>query len=146
MFPFTAASVFVFLVMIITSICSKFLVKWERTKVVTEDRIENNFLNPIRLIEVCIALISLVELGGWVFFLYCMIHVEEKLPFYVICGAIGLNLFLNFIMTCGIMKSKENYDLYLQKYSEAYSCTYRIIKFFTLFVSHKGFFFSFARY
>lgn len=44
------------------------------------------------------------------------------------------------------MKSKENYDEYLQKYSEAYVCTYRFIKFFTLLISHKGFYLSFARY
>jgi hypothetical protein len=67
----------------------------------------------LRLIEGCIAVISLIELAGWVFFLYCMINIEEKLPFYVISGAIGFNLLLNFIMTCGIMRSKENYDVYV---------------------------------
>jgi hypothetical protein len=42
-----------------------------------------------------------------------MINIEEKLALYVICGALGFNLFLNFIMTCGIMRSKENYDMYV---------------------------------
>lgn len=106
----------------------------------------DDILTPIRIIEVCIALISLIEVGGWIFFLYCMINVDEKLPFYVICGACGFNFFLNFIMTCGIMKSKENYDDYLNRYSHRYSHTYNFIKFFTLLISHKGFYFSFARY
>jgi hypothetical protein len=101
---------------------------------------------PLRMIEVCIALISLIEVCGWGFFIYMMYNVDEKLPFYVVCGACGLNFFLNFIMTCGIMKSKEHYDDHLSDYQERYTCTYRLIKIFTLFVSHKGFYFTFARY
>jgi hypothetical protein len=30
---------------------------------------------PLRLIEICIFMISLIEVGGWGFFLYCMINV-----------------------------------------------------------------------
>ena len=75
-----------------------------------------------------------------------MIDLEDRVPSYVIIGVLGMNLFMNFIMTCGIMKSKENYDSYMQTYSEAYVCTYTFIKFFTLLISHKGFYLTFARY
>ncbi len=118
MFPFSAASVFVSLVLWVASCCSKRLIVRERERLLSNNnRInEEPFLNPLRLVEVCIAVISLIELGGWVFFLYCMINIEEKLPFYVILGAIGFNFLLNFIMACGILKSKENYDRYVQRY------------------------------
>lgn len=115
MFPFSAASIAVSLILWIATCCSKCLMEKERQAMIErKQRVhEVPFLNPLRLVEVCIALISLIELAGWVFFLYCMINIKEKLPFYVICGALGFNIFLNFIMTCGIMKSKENYDIYV---------------------------------
>jgi hypothetical protein len=75
-----------------------------------------------------------------------MVDLQEKLPFYVICGALGLNLFLNFVMTCGIMRSKSNYDRYIQKYQETHSCSYRIIQCLSLLISHKWFYISFNRY
>jgi hypothetical protein len=117
MFPFSAGSVLITLVMWFCSCCSSLCYSYERKKARESKGHDHDVTLPIRVIEVCIALISLIEVGGWAFFLYCMLNVEEKLPFYVVCGAAGLNFFLNFIMTCGIMKSKENYDEYLNRYS-----------------------------
>ena len=103
-------------------------------------------MSPIRVIELSITIISVIEIIAWAFFLYCMKQLEQMLPFYVICGAIGMNFFLNFLMTCGIMKSKEITDDYISEYAERFSWTYRLIKVFTFCISHKGFYIGFARY
>jgi len=146
MFPLSGASILTLLITWLISVYSGKLISWEIKKCREAKLEEHRFMTPLRFMEVTISVISLLEVLAWGFFLYMMYNVNQKLPFNVVCGAIGLNFFLNFVMTCGIMRSKETYDTYLNEYSEKYQCTYRFIKFFMFFVSHKGFYMSFARF
>ena len=95
--------------------------------------------------EVIISSVSFVELVGWIFFLYCMKHINDKIPLYIISSAILVNVLFNLVIVCKVYTHIRNHE-HIKTFKQNKKRFYKCIRMFSLLVSHRGFYMNYYNF